>query len=58
MRVAGLLAYLALVSAVFASAADRYTPTWLTFCAGFVVLMMASTFWMLAVMAAPKEEEQ
>lgn len=57
MRVAGLLAYLALVSAVFASAADRYTPTWLILAAMFVVLMMASTFRVLMVMAAPKEEQ-
>lgn len=56
MRLAGALVYLALVSAVFASAADRYTPTWLVFCALFVVLMMASTFRVLMVMEAPEEE--
>lgn len=49
MKAALALIYLAIAAALFASAAERYTPTWTALAAATVVLVVAAILRIIAV---------
>jgi hypothetical protein len=57
MKAALALIYLAIAAALFASATERYTPTWTALAAATAVLVVAGIVRVIAVVNAPESED-
>jgi hypothetical protein len=57
MKTALALIYLAIAAALFASAAERYTPTWTALAAATAVLVVAAILRIIAVVNVPEGED-